>query len=94
MQTQILANSDFSILVEGHTADVNKPNGQLILSIQRAQAIIDALSQEGIDRSIFTYKGYGGTLPVADNDTPEGRAQNRRVVITVMPKSSYIQRRK
>lgn len=91
---KILANSDFSILVEGHTADVNKPNGQLILSIQRAQAIIDALSQEGIDRSIFTYKGYGGTLPVADNDTPEGRAQNRRVVITVMPKSSYIQRRK
>jgi|SRR5574344_830842 outer membrane protein OmpA-like peptidoglycan-associated protein len=89
----ILKNNDYTILVEGHTADVNKPNGQLLLSIQRAQAIIDALVAEGLDRSLFTYKGYGGTLPIADNSTSEGRAQNRRVEITIMPKSSYIQRK-
>ena len=87
-----IAMDEYSILVEGHTADVNKPNGQLQLSIERAQAIIEALVEEGIDRSLFTYKGYGGTQPIADNSTAEGRAQNRRVTITVTPKSSYIQR--
>lgn len=90
---RITSSNDFSILVEGHTADVNKPNGQLILSIQRAQSIINALVGEGLDRTLFTYKGYGGTMPIADNHTAEGRAQNRRVEITVMPKSSYVQRK-
>src|SRR5574344_538791 len=90
---RITSSNDFTILVEGHTADVTKPNGQLILSIQRAQAIINALVAEGIDRTLFSYKGYGGTMPIASNSTPEGRAQNRRVEITVMPKSSYVQRR-
>lgn len=90
---QITASNDFTILVEGHTADVNKPDGQLTLSIERAQTIINALVAEGVPRSLFTYKGYGGTMPVADNNTNEGRAQNRRVEITVMPKSSYIQGR-
>ena len=89
----ITTNNDYTILVEGFTADVNKPNGQLILSIQRAQSIINALVGEGLDRSLFTYKGYGGTVPIASNATPEGRAQNRRVEITVMPKSSSIQRK-
>ena len=86
-----LVMNEYSILVEGHTADVNKPNGQMQLSIERAKAIIEALVAQGLDRSLFTYKGYGGTQPVADNSTPEGRAQNRRVTITVTPKSSYIQ---
>lgn len=90
---QITAANDFTILVEGHTADVNKPDGQLTLSIQRAQSIINALVAEGVPRALFTYKGYGAMMPVADNSTDEGRAQNRRVEITVMPKSAYVQRR-
>lgn len=87
-------NLDFehTILVEGHTADVNKPNGQLTLSVQRAETIVNALVAEGLERSLFTYKGYGGTVPVADNSTSEGRAQNRRVEITVAPKASFTQR--
>lgn len=87
----ITDNGNFTILVEGHTADVNKPNGQLELSIQRAQTIIDILCQAGIDREICSYKGYGGTQPLSSNDTPEGRAQNRRVKITVIPKSTSTQ---
>ena len=81
---------EYTILVEGHTADVNKPEGQQQLSILRAQAIIDILVAEGMDRKLFTYKGYGGTKPVAPNDTAEGRAQNRRVKITVMPKTTTV----
>lgn len=88
-----VSSDKYTILVEGHTADVNKPNGQMILSIERAQSIINALVEEGLDRALFTYKGYGGTQPLADNSTEEGRAQNRRVVITLLPKTTYVQRR-
>ena len=88
----IVSTGDYTILVEGHTADVNKPEGQMNLSIQRAQSIVNALIAQGLDASLFTCKGYGGTKPVADNSTAQGRAENRRVEITVMPKSSYIQR--
>ncbi len=83
----------FTILVEGHTADVNKPEGQMNLSIQRTQTIINELVKNGLPRSIFSYKGYGGTHPIASNDTAEGRALNRRVIITARPKATYIQRR-
>ena len=87
-------NSDnaYTILIEGHTADVNKPQGQMKLSIERTQTIIDELVKNGLDRSIFSYRGYGGTQPVASNETAEGRAQNRRVIITARPKATYIQR--
>ncbi len=90
---RLVGAGEYTILVEGHTADVNKPHGQLTLSIQRAQAIIDALISEGVPKELFTYKGYGGTMPIADNSTAEGRAQNRRVEITAMPKQTYIQRK-
>lgn len=89
---KINVQNGYTILVEGHTADVNKPDGQMQLSVERAKSIIDALAAQGIDRSLFTYKGYGGTKPVASNDTAEGRAQNRRVEIIVMPRASFVQR--
>ena len=82
----------FTILVEGHTADVNKPVGQMNLSIARTQTIIEELVKQGLPRSIFSFKGYGGTQPIASNATPEGRAMNRRVIITARPKATYIQR--
>lgn len=88
---KINANGNFTILVEGHTADVNKPAGQMRLSIERTQTIINELVKEGLPRDIFSYRGYGGTEPIASNATPEGRALNRRVVITARPKATYIQ---
>lgn len=89
---KINENDAYTILVEGHTADVNKPVGQMNLSIARTQTIINELVKHGLDRSIFSYRGYGGTQPIASNDTPEGRAQNRRVIITARPKATYIKR--
>ncbi len=83
----------FTILVEGHTADVNKPEGQMNLSIARTQTIIRQLVRNGLPQNIFSYRGYGGTQPIADNSTPEGRAQNRRVIITARPKATYIMRK-
>ena len=90
---EIIKNNDgYTILVEGHTADVGKPEGQMNLSIERTKTIMHALIADGIPASLFSYRGYGGMLPAASNDTEEGRRQNRRVVITVRPKDTYIQR--
>ena len=89
---ELLIDDGYTILVEGHTADVGKPVGQLNLSIERTKTVRDALIAEGIEPSIFTYKAYGGTQPIASNDTEEGRAQNRRVYITARPRATYIQR--
>lgn len=88
----ILLDNGYTILVEGHTADVGKPVGQLNLSIERTRTVMNALIDHGIDESLFTYKGYGGTMPIATNATEEGRAQNRRVDITARPRATYIQR--
>lgn len=89
---KILEDDGYTILVEGHTADVGKPVGQLNLSIERTQTVMNILIDQGIDKSIFTWKAYGGTQPIATNDTEEGRAQNRRVYITARPRATYIQR--
>lgn len=87
----VISSQEYTVTVEGHTASVGKPTGELNLSIERAQAIIRAMEQRGIDTSDFTYRGYGGTVPLGDNDTAEGRAMNRRVEIMILPKQIYIQ---
>jgi outer membrane protein OmpA-like peptidoglycan-associated protein len=71
-------------LVEGHTASVGKTGGEKTLSIKRAKRIVDELARRGLRAEQFIYAGYGGTKPVADNATEEGRAQNRRVEITIL----------
>jgi len=93
IKTALADGGNYSIIVEGHTADVNKPNGQMTLSIQRAQAVIEALKQDGIDGKLFSYKGFGGTKPVESNNTAAGRAKNRRVVIKLVPQAADAQRR-
>ncbi|MBR6143193.1 MAG: OmpA family protein, partial [Treponema sp.] len=59
----------------------------------RAQAVIEALKQDGIDGKLFSYKGFGGTKPVESNNTAAGRAKNRRVVIKLLPQNADAQRR-
>ncbi|MFQ3547554.1 MAG: OmpA family protein [Termitinemataceae bacterium] len=71
-------------LVEGHTAAVGKPQGELELSQRRAKRIVDELVARGIPADRFIYKGWGGSRPLADNSTEAGRAQNRRVEITIL----------
>lgn len=92
MLSEIIKNNEFTILVEGHTADLGKPVGQMNLSIERTRTVMNALIEEGVPASLFTYKGYGATRPVATNETEAGRAQNRRVDITARPRATYIQR--
>lgn len=89
----VISKGNYTIKVEGHTADVNKPTGQMQLSIDRANSIVNILTSIGIDKSLISSRGYGGTRPIADNSTSEGRAANRRVEITIMPADSYTQKR-
>jgi outer membrane protein OmpA-like peptidoglycan-associated protein len=54
------------------------------LSIARAKRMVDELTARGIGADRFLFKGWGGTKAVGDNATDSGRAQNRRVEITIL----------
>ncbi len=65
--------------VEGHTDSDGDNASNLALSQKRAEAVKNALIKQGIDAERLTSKGWGETKPMTGNDTPEGKAQNRRV---------------
>jgi chemotaxis protein MotB len=58
-------------------------NDNLTLSSRRAGEVVTYLISQGVNANIISAKGFGDTHPVASNDTPAGRAQNRRIVITI-----------
>ena len=66
------------IELSGHTDNTGSAQGNITLSQDRAQAVLDYLVTKGIDRGRLTAKGYGSSKPVATNDTSEGRQLNRR----------------
>lgn len=68
--------------VGGHTDAVGSDEANMLLSEQRAKAVYDYLLSRGIAADRLTYRGYGETRPVADNQTAEGRAANRRTTLT------------
>lgn len=88
----IVNDGSFTLEIEGHTASVGKPTGEMTLSIERAQKIADELISRGVSSDWLSVKGYGGTKPIADNSTDAGRAANRRVEIRVVPKVTYVRR--
>jgi chemotaxis protein MotB len=53
------------------------------LSSKRAAAVVNYLASQGVKSNLLSAQGFGDTHPVASNDTPEGRAKNRRVEITL-----------
>jgi outer membrane protein OmpA-like peptidoglycan-associated protein len=69
--------------VRGHTDNVGKPASNQILSEKRAKAVMNELVKNGVAADRITAKGYGDTMPIADNKTAAGRAQNRRVAFDV-----------
>jgi outer membrane protein OmpA-like peptidoglycan-associated protein len=72
-------NDEWKFEVQGHTDNVGPKAANLSLSDQRAKAVVSWLTGKGIAGARLVPKGYGDTTPVAGNDTPEGRAKNRRV---------------
>jgi outer membrane protein OmpA-like peptidoglycan-associated protein len=71
--------------VFGHTDNVGSAAANQRLSEQRAESVVGSLESFGVARVRMQPRGFGFTQPVASNDTPEGRAQNRRVEIRIIP---------
>lgn len=72
------------VRIEGHTDSVGPASMNLELSEDRAASVVQFLTEAGVDRSRMESIGYGESRPVADNDTAEGRAVNRRVEFNVL----------
>jgi outer membrane protein OmpA-like peptidoglycan-associated protein len=73
-------NPKVKLEIQGHTDNFGGPAPNLALSQKRAEAVKAYLVTAGVDGGRLAAKGFGLTVPVADNQTPEGRARNRRVV--------------
>jgi outer membrane biosynthesis protein TonB len=69
--------------IEGHTDDTGPPEWNQKLSVLRAAAVIEFLGAKGVDPKRLVPMGHGEDLPWASNETPEGRAKNRRVVFHI-----------
>jgi outer membrane protein OmpA-like peptidoglycan-associated protein len=70
--------------IEGHTDSDGEVDFNQGLSEERAETVSNKLIEMGIDPARLTTKGFGETIPVAPNDTPEGKATNRRVEFVKM----------
>jgi OmpA-OmpF porin, OOP family len=72
------------IQVEGHTDSTGGTRHNRKLSDKRAKAVRDYLVSRGVERARLVPKGFGEDVPMADNDTEEGRYQNRRVEFKIL----------
>jgi OmpA-OmpF porin, OOP family len=77
-------NPNVYISIIGHTDNVGDETDLKILSEQRAQSIRQLLVENGIASERITYFGYGGSRPIAPNDTEENKSKNRRVEIKIV----------
>ena len=75
--------SDTNIVIYGYTDSTGKAEYNQTLSEQRAASVKTYLSSKGLNTSRFTTTGLGIAVPIATNDTPEGRTQNRRVEFAI-----------
>ena len=80
------------IIVDGYTDNVPIGPGlkregidsNLELSSRRSDMVVEYLEQQGVNPNLISAQGFGESNPVASNDTPEGRAQNRRIEVTLV----------
>lgn len=90
-------NPDLQVMVEGHT-DSDAFNGRTAvkdnwdLSVMRATSIVKIIvANEGVNKANITAAGRSEYVPIADNDTPEGKAKNRRTEIIITPDLGELQ---
>ncbi len=79
----VLAHKGLQLDIEGHTDSTGSDELNQTLSERRASAVQSYLIQQGLATESVSAKGFGKTMPVADNSTAAGRQQNRRVEIIV-----------
>ena len=80
----LIRKEDERIEIGGHTDNVGKPAKNILLSMERAKAVMAYIIIKGIDANRLTAKGYGSTMPVASNATAAGKAINRRTEVKIL----------
>ena len=80
---KLKACPDAQVAVVGHTDNTGNDAINIPLSGNRAKSVADYLVSQGVAGEQSPRSGVGSAQPIASNDTPDGRAQNRRVEITV-----------
>ncbi len=78
--------ADTTLRITGHTDNTGGRAMNQTLSERRAASVADYLVTRSVDRSRMLVQGMGFDQPVADNTTEQGRSQNRRVELTILPK--------
>jgi outer membrane protein OmpA-like peptidoglycan-associated protein len=86
--------ADTNIEIFGYTDNTGKPEYNLTLSQRRAESVKDYLVSKGLKSSRFKTSGLGIADPIATNDTPEGRSQNRRVEFAITANEKMVQEAK
>lgn len=81
---EYLTANPVAVEIGGHTDSDGSDDANQALSEERAQAVVDYLVAGGVDGSLLTAVGYGESLPIADNATDEGKAQNRRIEFSIL----------
>ncbi|MBT0727081.1 OmpA family protein [Rosenbergiella australiborealis] len=88
----VKAKPGWLIVVAGHTDNTGTAQLNQTLSLERAAAVRDWMRDTGdVPESCFAVQGYGDSRPIATNDTPNGRALNRRVEISLVPQANACQ---
>ena len=78
-------NVGIRLEIQGHTDDTGSDMANLELSGKRAKSVYDALLLHDIDPNRLSYKGYGESQPISDNETQSGKSKNRRTSFVVLP---------
>lgn len=89
--TSLLNNPDTEVEIYGHTDSTGSDAINNPLSQRRAESVYNYLTSKGVSGSRMKSQGFGSTQPIASNSTVEGRAENRRVEVYILPNSKMIQ---
>jgi outer membrane protein OmpA-like peptidoglycan-associated protein len=79
-------NKLLKIQLRGHTDDVGDKKKNLLLSQNRAKSVYEYLVNNGVEKERLSYHGFGDSMPIVKNDTPEHRQQNRRTEYKITSK--------
>ncbi|MFT3929724.1 MAG: OmpA family protein [Spongiibacteraceae bacterium] len=89
--TSLKSYPDTTVQIIGHTDSTGAAAYNQQLSVNRANAVVVYLTAQGVDHERMQAIGMGASQPIADNKTAEGRAQNRRVEIKIIPRETPAQ---
>jgi outer membrane protein OmpA-like peptidoglycan-associated protein len=80
----LLLKKEMSVEIAGHTDAIGDDASNLVLSQKRAESVVNYLIKKGVPTSQLVPKGYGEAAPIADNETLEGRKENRRTEARIL----------